>query len=181
MYLNTFDSTNNKKLSTAKIKVMKLTINLLLQRLNSSPRKKLFVACISVIFIAVSAFANGEETNAKAISHLKKEFKNAKDIEWKVTPQYTKAAFTWNGQHLEVFYNSDGETIAESKYINTNNLPLKAQQFINKKYADYTITEAVEFYSEESGLCYYVSLTKDNLKQILKITTDGTASLFRPE
>src|SRR5438105_3930295 len=115
---------------------MKPTINLLLQKRTSSLSKKLFVACIGVVFITASAFANGEETSAKAISNLKRDYKNAKDIEWKVTPQYTKATFTWNGQYLEVFYNNDGETIAESRYINTNNLPLKAQQFINKKYAD---------------------------------------------
>lgn len=159
---------------------MKPTIKLLLQRRNSSLTRKLFVTCIAVIFIAVSAFANGEEANTRAISNLKKEYQNAKNIEWKVTPQYTKAAFKWNGQYLEVFYNNEGETIAESKFINTTELPLKAQQFINKKYADYTITEAVEFNSEENGLYYFVSVNKDNSKQILQITTDGTVSLFRP-
>ena len=179
MYLNTFDSTT-KNYQPQKIKVMKPTIKLLLQKLNLSPGKK-FVACIAVTFITLSAFANGEEANTRAISNLKKEYQNAKNIEWKVAPQYTKATFTWNGQYLEVFYNNDGETIAESKYINTNELPLKAQQFINKKYADHTITEAVEFNSEESGMCYYVLLNKDKSKQILKITTDGSVSLFRPE
>jgi len=143
--------------------------------------KKLFLAGIAGVFIFSSAFANGEETNTRAISNLKRDYKNAKNIEWKVTSQYTKASFTWNNQYLEVFYNKDGETIAESKYINANNLPLKAQQFINKKYADYTMTEAVEFNSEESGLCYYVTLNKDTSKQILKITPDGTVSIFRPE
>jgi hypothetical protein len=170
-----------QKLPTTKIKVMKPTVNFLLQRSNSALSKKLFVACIAILFIAVNAFANGEEASTKAISNLKKEYKDATNIQWKVTPQYTKAAFTWNSQHLEVFYNNDGETIAESKFINTNELPLKAQQFINKKYADYTITEAVEFNNEESGMCYYVLLNKDKSKQILKIATDGTASLFRPE
>jgi hypothetical protein len=172
-----------QKLSTAKIKVMKPTIKFLLQKLNSPLSQKILILCIVVMSITVSAFANGEETNAKAMSNLKKEYQNAKNIEWKVTSQYTKATFTWNGQYLEVFYNNDGETIAQSKFINTNELPLKAQQFISKKYADYTITEAVEFNSEESGLCYYVSLNKDkgDSKQILKITPDGVASTFRPE
>ena len=160
---------------------MKPTINSLLQKVTSSFSKKLFIAGIAVTFITASAFASGEETNAKAVSNLKKEYRNARNIEWKVTPDYTKASFNWNGQHLEVFYNNEGETIAESKMINTTNLPLKAQQFINKKYADYNVAEAVEFNSEESGLYYYVSVTKDNTKQILKITSDGGVSPFRPE
>ena len=154
---------------------------MLFQKIASSFSKKLFIAGIAVTCITASALANGEETNAKAVSNLQKEYKNAENIEWKVTPNYTKASFSWNGQHLVVFYNNEGETIAESKFINLNNLPLKAQQFINRKYADYKVTEAVEFNSEENGLCYYVSVVKDNSKEILKITPDGDASLFRPE
>src|SRR4051794_22589201 len=116
---------------------MKPTISFSLQRQLLSFSKKIFMICITITLITATAFANGEESNAKALSNLKREYKNAKDVEWKVTNEYTKASFSWNGQYLEVFYNNDGETIAESKYINTNNLPLKAQQFISKKYADY--------------------------------------------
>ncbi len=101
-------------------------------------------------------------------------------MEWKVTPDYTKAIFTWNGQHVEVFYNNDGETIAETRFINMNNLPLKAQQYINKKYADYKVTAAFEVNSEEKGLNYYVSVTKNDKNQLLEITPNGDVSIYRP-
>jgi hypothetical protein len=78
------------------------------------------------VFLTASAFASGEETNKKAAKSLKKEFANAENIQWKVTPNYIKASFNWNDQKLEVFYNDEGETIAESRVIDLTNLPVKS-------------------------------------------------------
>ncbi|MEP7320017.1 MAG: hypothetical protein ABI921_14775 [Panacibacter sp.] len=159
---------------------MKPQITSLIKRNISAAGRKLFVAAIAVTCITASAFANGEAENAKAASNLKKEFANAKNIEWKVTPNFIKATFSWNGQQLEVFYNEAGETIAQSRMINTSSLPLKAQQFIQKKYPDYKITEAIEYNSEENGISYFVSLTKEGTKQILEISVNGEVSQYRP-
>ena len=144
------------------------------------PEKKLFILAVASTLITASAFAGGEEENMKAASSLKKEFTNAQNINWKVTPNYIKASFTWNGQQLEVFYNANGETIAQSRMINPNSLPLKAQQFIQKRYADYQIAEAIEYNNEESGTSYYVSLIKGNTKEILQISTEGDVSTYKP-
>src|SRR6476620_10371381 len=115
---------------------MKTQINQLIQKASAAISKKILVAVCASAFIVSSAFATGEENNAKALSALKKEFANAQNIQWKVTPNYIKATFNWNDQKLEVFYNQQGETIAESRAIKVENLPVKAQQFLGKKYAD---------------------------------------------
>ncbi|HRI22781.1 MAG TPA: hypothetical protein PLA68_17605 [Panacibacter sp.] len=160
---------------------MKSQINLLIKKATTVLSKKVSVAILAATFITATAFASGEESAIKAASSLQKEFKNARNIEWKVTPNYIKASFKWNDQDLQVFYSETGETIAVSRKINETNLPLKAQQIIQKKYADYTITEAIECTSEKSGVCYYVSLAKDGAaKQILQISTEGDISIFRP-
>jgi len=159
---------------------MKPQISSFIRRNISSARRKLFVAAIAATCISASAFANGETENEKAASNLKKEFANAKNVEWKVTSDYIKATFSWNGQQLEVFYNNAGETIAQSRIIDKSSLPLKAQQFIGKKYPDYKITEAIEYNNEETGVSFYVSLTKDSAKQILRISTQGDVSVYRP-
>src|SRR5690348_14307056 len=138
------------------------TINLLLQRTATSISKKIFIAAIATTCFAGSAFAGGDEANTKAVNNLKKEYSDAKNVQWNVTDDYIKATFYWNNQLLQVFYTKDGETFAQSRQINLNSLPLKAQQFLNKNYADYTITEAIEYTSEQTGLCYYVSVTKDS-------------------
>ena len=156
------------------------TINLLLQKTTSLISKKLFVAAIATTCFAASAFAGGDEANAKALKNLKKEYSDARNVQWNVTDKYIKATFRWNNQDLTVIYTNDGETFAESRLIMPDNLPLKAQQYLDKNYADYRIAEAIEFTSEETGLCYYVSVTKGDTKKILQISPGGNVSTFRP-
>ena len=157
---------------------MKQTIDLLTKKITSALSRKNSIAILAVTFISATAFASGEKTNLKAATSLQKEFSSAQNVIWKITPEYIKASFKWNEQDLEVFYNENGETIAESRKINETNLPLKAQQRIQKKYAGSTITEVIEYTSEKSGVCYYVSLTKDGAKQILQISTEGDITIF---
>ena len=159
---------------------MKLKINQLNRKITSFAGKKLFFVALVATFITSNAFAGGEGENKKAASSLKKEFANAQNIAWKVTPNYIKASFTWNGQQLEVFYNDAGETIAESRIINAGSIPLKAQQHIQKKYPDYKIAEAIEYNNEESGISYYVSVIKGNEKIILQVSTQGDVSIYKP-
>jgi len=156
------------------------TINLLLQRTVSSISKKFFIAAIATTCFAASAFAGGDESNAKAMSNLKKEYSDAKNVQWSVTDDYIKATFRWKNQDLIVFYTKDGETFAQSRLITPDNLPLKAQQYLEKKYHDYRIAEAIEFNSEQNGLCYYVSVTKGITKKVLQISPEGNVTTFRP-
>jgi len=156
------------------------TINLLLQRTVSSISKKLFVAVIATTCFAASALAGGDEANVKAINNLKKDYSDAKNIQWNVTDDYIKATFNWKNQQLQVFYTKDGDAFAQSRQINLNILPLKAQQTLSKDFTNYNITEAIEFTSEQTGLCYYVSLTKGSVKKILQITPEGSVNTFRP-
>jgi hypothetical protein len=180
MSVHIFGSSTTTINSTTKIKIMTPTINLLLQKTTSLISKKLFVVAIATTCFTASAFAGGDDANAKAINNLKKEYSDAKNVQWNVTDDYIKATFKWNKQDLTVIYTKDGETFAESRLITPNNLPLKAQQHLDKNYSDYRIAEAIEFSSEETGLCYYVSVTKGDTKKILQISPQGNISTFRP-
>src|SRR5690242_7092675 len=111
-------------------------INLLLQKTTASMSKKIFIVAIATTCFTASAFAGGDEANTKAVNNLKKEYRDAKNVEWNVTDDYIKATFYWNNQLLQVFYTKDGETFAQSRQININILPLKAQQYLNKNYTD---------------------------------------------
>jgi len=157
---------------------MKHPLSLLVTKTRKSFSKKIIVAVFAATLITATAFARGEEYKVKALNSLKKEFSTAQNVQWKVTTNYIKASFTWNNQQLEVFYDYNGETIAKSRHINVNSLPLEAQQYIGKKYADYTVTEAIEYNSEEIN-CYYVSVEKENTKQILQVSANGDVSIFQ--
>ena len=152
--------------------------NLLLKKATAAISKKVLVAAIALTCFTASAFATGDEANERAINNLKKEFKNAQNVEWKVTSEYTKATFEWNKQHMDVYYNDEGKTLAISRQIDQNVLPIQAQQYITQHYGDYRLAEAIEFNSDETGTCYYVSVTKDAKKKILRISTEGEVSIY---
>ncbi|MEP6845987.1 MAG: hypothetical protein ABI861_08280 [Panacibacter sp.] len=154
-------------------------INLLIKRTRSSFSRKILAVAFAATIFTTSAFASGEEDKAKAINNLKKEFSSAKDIQWKLTDNYIKASFTWNGQQLEAFYNYDGEMIAKSRHIDPVSLPIDAQQTIAKKYAGYKFDETVEYNAEEGQHYFYTSLIKENTKIILEITPEGYVSVYQ--
>lgn len=141
--------------------------------------KKFFIAATMMVAIATSAFAGATAENLKAIKTFKTEFKDAKNVSWKVGEGYVKASFEWNGIQMESFYNEDGEAIATSRPIDINVLPVAAIKTLNNKYADYQTTEAVEFDSVQDGVSYYVSKVKDNTKVILRISSTGDVSVFK--
>ena len=66
--------------------------------------KKVLPIFLVVGLLATSAFAS-DENKSHAATSLKKNFSTAENIKWKVTDNYTKASFSWNGQQMEVFYN----------------------------------------------------------------------------
>ncbi len=159
---------------------MKTQSNLPATQNGSTFRKTFLLAAMAALLISASAFASGEENRTKAAVNLKKTFANAEDVQWKITADYIKASFKWNNQFITVFYNEEGETIAESRIIDIANLPIRAQQYVNQHFAEHEIGEIIEYNSMQSGLCYYAEVMKDGKKKILKIQTDGEISSFKP-
>jgi len=140
--------------------------------------KKIFIAATLIAALTTSAIAS-PRTDAKALKHLTSQFKDATNISWKTTDNYTKATFNWNSQVIEVFYNNDGEHIATGRHISEDALPLNALKVINDKYKDYKPSEAIEMDNVESGTDYYVSLVKDQEKVILQVSPSGSVSVFK--
>jgi len=144
-------------------------------------KSKLFIATAASLAIAIGAFAKGTSaTNTVAFKQLKAEFKDAANVTWSSTQtNLTEASFEWNGQKLHAFYNADGDQVAVSREVSDDKLPLKAMQTIKSKYDGYKTLEAIEYNSAEEGLSYYVSLENANKKVILKVSVEGSVSVFK--
>ena len=142
--------------------------------------KKLFIAVLISATFASAAFAGPADVSSTALNNLTYEFKNAKDVVWKVTAIYTYASFTYNGEKMEVCYNNDGDLIGVSRIISNDELPQKANKKIAKEYAGYKTAEAIEFKNAEDETTFYISLLKDASKIILQVETNGDVSIFKP-
>ena len=141
--------------------------------------KKLLAALLITATFATAAFAGPADVNAKALSNLRYEFKYAKDVKWTVTPEFTHANFTINGENMEVAYTNDGDLIGISRLINTDELPARAQKKIANDYAGFTTSEAIEYSNAENETSFFVSLVKDDKKIILQVESNGGVSVFK--
>ncbi len=141
--------------------------------------KNLFLIALVGLTLVTSAFATDENKVNMTIRHsFYNEFRNVKNVDWTVRPDFVKATFMQEGELSDVFYDFSGKKIGTSKSVDYQDLSLKARHNIEKRYADYTITEAIEFIREDDE-SYYVSVENEKEKIVLKVSDRGNVSLFK--
>jgi len=143
--------------------------------------KKLLITSALFIGLISSVMAAGnDKASFSGANAFKKAFPNATNISVKDVNDITKISFTDNNENLEAFYSAEGELVATSKHIRLSELPGNAGDAITKKYADWTITEAIEFDNEAEGSThYYVNLQQDNKHMIIEVAKDGKLSMYK--
>ena len=144
--------------------------------------KRLFFAALAAVLVGTSAFAadikDASKVSYKVRTIFDAKFNGASNIEWTVREDYTKASFILADQQVEAFFSTEGELIATSRKVEFSKLPLNAIQSIQKKYAAYTVSETIEM-DQDGEKSYYVSLQKNDRKQILQVSFYGTVSVYR--
>lgn len=140
--------------------------------------KKIFAAAILAIVLISSAFAN-ETYNFKGADHFTVAYPNAVGVSYKTTAEYTVVNYTVGEKAMQSIYNLEGELIATSYAITLDKLPTGALTQIQKKYAGYTIIDAIALDHDENGFGYYVRLEGQNKKVILTVSKKGYVSLFK--
>jgi len=138
--------------------------------------KNLFIAALLMVTFGTSAFA-ADVTGKSVFSTFKSQFKSAANVTWTSTADFTKASFDMNDQKMEAFYNTDGELIAKTICINSDDLPTGIKRNIAKKYGSYNMTEAIRYEGEEDA--WYVSVEDGKESLILKIAEDGFLNVFK--
>ncbi|WP_147313937.1 hypothetical protein [Deminuibacter soli] len=138
--------------------------------------KKFILAALLFVSLASAAIARD---NASLKVALLKEFPEAADINVRTNDSYTVVSFTWNNEHMQAFYDTDGKRFGISRAIMPATLPMKAQGTLQAKYAAYAITEAAELDDANNGRNYYVSLNNGKEALILEISAAGNVSIFK--
>jgi opacity protein-like surface antigen len=142
--------------------------------------KKLFIAAITALTLTTTAIAADEskKVSAAALENFKRTYKEAGDIKWTVTTQFTKASFLMDGERVEAYYGVDGNFLAESKAVSTQDLPKAARRDLEKKYSNYTIKEVIQYITFDK-VEYYVSLDNGKETKILKISGTGDMQVYK--
>lgn len=146
--------------------------------------KKLLFTTLVALSIITSAFAddvtkakNVAKVNSKAVSNFKNEFETASNVSWTSKTGYTKASFTMNNVKMEAFYDHQGNMIGSSHAICLDDLPTNAKRVFAKRYAGYTVKEAIQFDGIDET-AYYISAENETHAVILKVS-NGMLSVFK--
>ena len=146
--------------------------------------KKLLFTALIALSIVTTAFADDvkkvkstTKVNAKALSNFAKQFEFASNISWTAKPAYVKASFTMNNVRMEAFYDYQGNMIGSSHAICLDDLPTNAKRLFAKRYAGYTVKEAIQFDGMDES-AFYISAENDTQSVILKVSS-GMLSVFK--
>jgi hypothetical protein len=137
--------------------------------------KKFFIAALLTVTVATTAFtADDNKISTRIKDNFKTEYAEVDNVTWSVKSDYVKASFEIKGAATSVFYNLEGETIATSKKITLEDLPVHAKRTFAKKYSDYVVKEAIQFDGVDES-AYFISAENDKQSVILKVMAGGVS------
>jgi hypothetical protein len=134
-------------------------------------KRILLLSIVLVSFTAFSFAADAPAISKNVISSFNKQFTSAQDIKWENHVNFVKAQFTMNEMVLFAYFNNDGELLAVTRYISTNQLPLSLLTSLKEKYSEgYWISDLFEIQSD-AGTAYYATL--QNADQTIVLKSEG--------
>jgi len=133
---------------------------------------KKIIIMLAVAISSLTAFAREENVSTTVLNSFNKQFAGAKEVQWTTTNDYYKAAFVYNGQNVNAFYQLDGGLIAMTRNISSLQLPISLQTNLKNNYSKYWISDLFEV-SNNEGTSYYITIENAETKIILKSNDTG--------
>jgi hypothetical protein len=121
------------------------------------------------------------------------DFDNIHDAKWTRNAYYDEATFTKDGQAWTAYYDYDSKLIGTTTHKTFTDIPVRAQNYINQKYSDYSKGVVVFFDDNELSSAdmimydqrfedadnYFVELKKGSKKIVLQVSMGGDVSFFK--
>ena len=118
-----------------------------------------------------SAFAiKREDVNSAVISSFNKDFASAKNVNWEVQKDFIKATFNMNDLVMYAYYRADGELLAVTRNLLSNQLPIYLRGELTKDYQNYWISDLFELASQDQS-SYFIQV--ENADETLVLKSDG--------
>lgn len=133
-----------------------------------------------LVAFSIFAFAGGKDADKKLLNDLHAAMKASTSVTWTSTDNYSKGTFTFNDQTVSAYL--DPETNALIGFViqlTGANFPQEAVNAIQKKYADWKITDAIYFIDDNANGNYFAQVEKGKNKLALKVTASGNVSIYR--
>ena len=138
--------------------------------------KKILLS-LAIAVSSLTSFTNRPtEVNPEVLNAFQNEFALAKNVEWVASQYYYKAGFEINNKYLFAYYNQSGKLLAITRHIVADELPIKLQLSLKKKYAGFWISDLFEVAKNDSS-SYFITLEDADCKLVLQ-SSDGKWEVY---
>ena len=126
-----------------------------------------------------TAFANDSDRNAqKAKESFNSSFSSSKAVIWQTEKDFVKATFTMNNQVMYAYYNDNGELMAVTRNILSDQLPISLMTDLKKNYSNHWISDLFEM-AADGQTSYYITLENADETLILKSSDFNSWSVYK--
>src|SRR4051812_10426847 len=100
-------------------------------------KRMLTVLLLFVITISTTFAKNTNGIDQRVLATFKTEFVHATDVSWERQNIYYKASFKLDGRSVMAYFTMEGEVLAVSRNILSQQLPVQLQNELRKGYSNY--------------------------------------------
>ncbi len=142
-------------------------------------KKMMTLVTAAALLFTTTAFASGgeEEVAVKVRQAFRKDFAGALKVNWETKENYYFAEFMLNNTRFSAAYDEEGQLIAASRVIKTDQLPLALTQALGDRYPGYEQAKTVTEVTHEGQTNYYLSVANEKQVLYLKASPNGEISV----
>jgi hypothetical protein len=137
----------------------------------------------------------GNDVNYQSKEQFYRSYGDRPDVLWSKGKYFDQALFNKDGIMTTAYFDFDSQLVGTTATKVFADLPVSAQNEINKHYKDYTVNQVIFFDDNEDvdtdmilygsqfddADNYFVELKKDNKEVVLQVTMDGQVGYFTTE
>ena len=135
----------------------------------------------------------GEVVSTRSKDNFVVDFGNLPDVLWRRSSLFDEATFLKDGKNMTAYYDFESKLVGTTTHVSFSELPLKGQNELKSRYKDYKIEEVILFDDNEINETdmvlwenpfedvdnYFVVLTKEQEKLIVRVDTEGYVYYFK--
>ena len=111
---------------------------------------------------------------------FKKDFATAEDVQWEKGNSFVKATFKMSGQVMFAYYGEEGNLVAVSRNITSNQLPIGLLTELKKNYREYWISDLFEI-AMNNETAYYITLETGDYTLVMKSNGNSSWDVFKKD
>lgn len=127
--------------------------------------KQIFSLSIALFLVVSSSFANGPKVSQPVLYAFQQSFSEAREVSWTEGAAFYKATFLHQGKTVNAFYSVEGELMAVTRHLSSEELPASLQSSLKAETGPGWISEL--FLVSKLGSATYFAVVENGTTRIV--------------